>query len=178
MQPLGPTISMLFITAYLAGCIASAIASQASVSRILFAMGREAVLPRAWFGHLSLRFHTPTYAILTVAAMSLVVLFISLETVASLISFGALFAFSVVNMSVMRIFLPQIEAPMLGALLRYGISPMIGLLLTAWLWFHLSPLALTVGSCWLGAGLVYSFVRYGLPKVTSKAASVNGPVDD
>lgn len=159
MQPLGPTISFLFITTYLAGCIASALASQASVSRILFAMGRDAVLPRAWFGHLSAQFHTPTYAILTVAAMSLVVLFIDLETVASLISFGALFAFSVVNMSVMRIFLPQLEAVTLGALLRYGVSPMIGLLLTGWLWFHLSPLALTVGSCWLGAGLVCSFAR-------------------
>jgi putrescine importer len=161
MQPLGPTISILFITAFLAGCIASAVASQASVSRILFAMGRDSVLPRRWFGHLSSRFHTPTYSILTVAALSLVVLFISLETVASLISFGALFAFSVVNLSVMRLFLPQVERPTLPLLLRYGVAPLIGLLLTGWLWFHLSPLALTVGSCWLGVGLAYSFVRHG-----------------
>jgi putrescine importer len=164
MQPLGPAISILFITAFLAGCIASAVASQASVSRILFAMGRDSVLPRAWFGHLSGRFHTPTYSILTVAAMSLVVLFISLETVASLISFGALFAFSVVNLSVMRLFLPQIERPTLPVILRYGVAPSIGLLLTGWLWFHLSPLALTVGSCWLGAGLAYSFVGHGKSK--------------
>jgi amino acid transporter len=160
MQPLGSTISMLFLTAYLAGCIASAVASQAGVSRILFAMGRESVLPRAWFGHLSGRFHTPTYSILTVAAMSLVVLFVSLETVASLISFGALFAFSVVNLSVMRVFLPKIERPTLPVLLRYAVSPLIGLLLTGWLWFHLSPLALTVGLCWLGAGLAYSLSRH------------------
>jgi putrescine importer len=160
MQPLGPTISILFITAFLAGCIASAVASQASVSRILFAMGRDSVLPRPWFGHLSSRFHTPTYSILTVAAMSLLVLFVSLETVASLISFGALFAFSVVNLSVMRIFLPQFEKPSLSVILRYGVSPSVGLLLTGWLWFHLSPLALTVGSCWLGAGLAYSFIKH------------------
>lgn len=164
MQPLGPTISILFITAFLAGCVASAVASQASVSRILFAMGRDSVLPRPWFGHLSARFHTPTYSILTVAAMSLAVLFISLETVASLISFGALFAFSVVNLSVMRLFLAQVERPTLPVILRYGVSPLIGLLLTGWLWFHLSPLAWTVGSCWLGAGLAYSFIRNAKPK--------------
>jgi putrescine importer len=163
MQPLGPTFSMLFLTAYLAGCIASAVASQASVSRILFAMGRDSVLPRRWFGHLSGRFHTPTYSILTVAAMSLAVLFISLETVASLISFGALFAFAVVNLSVMRLFLPQIERPTPPVILRYGVSPLIGLLLTGWLWFHLSPLALTVGSSWLAAGLAYSFIGHGKP---------------
>jgi putrescine importer len=160
MEPLGPTISIMFITAYLAGCIASAVASQASVSRILFAMGRDSVLPRSWFGHLSGRFHTPTYSILTVAAMSLLVLFVSLETLASLISFGALFAFSVVNLSVMRIFLPQFEKLSLSVILRYGVSPLVGLLLTGWLWFHLSPLALTVGACWLGAGLAYSFIRH------------------
>jgi amino acid transporter len=164
MQPLGPTISILFISAFLAGCIASAVASQASVSRILFAMGRDSVLPRPWFGHLSGRFHTPTYSILTVAAMSLVVLFISLETLASLISFGALFAFSVVNLSVMRLFLPQVERLTLPVILRYGVSPLIGLLLTVWLWFHLSPLALTVGFGWLGAGLAYSFIGRGKSK--------------
>jgi amino acid transporter len=164
VQPLGRTISMLFLTAYLAGCVASAVASQAGVSRILFAMGRDSVLPRPWFGHLSGRFHTPTYSILTVAAMSLVVLFISLETVASLISFGALFAFSVVNLSVIRLFLPQVERLTLPVILRYGVSPLIGLLLTGWLWFHLSPLAFTVGSCWLGAGLAYSFIKRGEPE--------------
>jgi amino acid transporter len=164
VQPLGRTISMLFLTAYLAGCVASAVASQAGVSRILFAMGRDSVLPRPWFGHLSGRFHTPTYSILTVAAMSLVVLFISLETVASLISFGALFAFSVVNLSVIRLFLPQAERLTLPVILRYGVSPLIGLLLTGWLWFHLSPLAFTVGSCWLGVGLAYSFIKRGEPE--------------
>ncbi len=164
MQPLGQTISFLFITAYLAGCIASAIASQAGVSRILYAMGREAVIPRPWFGHLSARFHTPTYAIVTVASMSLVVLFINLETVASLISFGALFTFSVVNLAVMRIFLPQQEVLTLAALLRYGLCPLIGLILTGWLWLNLSPLALTVGSFWIAAGLLYSFLRLRPPK--------------
>lgn len=164
VQPLGRTISMLFLTAYLAGCVASAVASQAGVSRVLFAMGRDSVLPRPWFGHLSGRFHTPTYSILTVAAMSLVVLFISLETVASLISFGALFAFSVVNLSVMRLFLPQVERLTLPVILRYGVSPVIGLLLTGWLWFHLSPLAFTVGSCWLSAGLAYSFIKRREPE--------------
>jgi amino acid transporter len=128
-------------------------------------MGRDSVLPRPWFGYLSDRFHTPTYSILTVAAMSLVILFMSLETVASLISFGALFAFSVVNASVMRIFLPQVDRLTLPALLRYGVSPLVGLLLTGWLWFHLSPLALTVGTCWLGAGLAYSFIRRGKGEV-------------
>ncbi len=116
------------------------------------------------------RFRTPTYSIVTVAALSLVVLFVDLETVASLISFGALFAFSAVNLSVMRIFLPQVERPTLPAILRYGLSPLIGLLLTGWLWFHLSSLALMVGACWLGAGLAYSFIGRGKSSPSEGAA--------
>ena len=50
MAPLGPVMSALFIAAYISGCIASAVASQASVARILFAMGRARQLPTRWFG--------------------------------------------------------------------------------------------------------------------------------
>lgn len=162
MEPLGQTISFLFITAYLAGCFASAIASQASVSRILFAMGRANALPRAWFGHLSPRFKTPTYATLTVAAAASIAFVVDLETMASLISFGALFAFSVVNLSVVRIFLVKLQKRAPAEVFRYGVLPVTGLLLTAWLWYSLSAVALTVGLAWLGVGIVYSlFARTG-----------------
>lgn len=50
MAPLGPVMSALFIAAYISGCIASAVASQASVARILFAMARARQLPTRWFG--------------------------------------------------------------------------------------------------------------------------------
>lgn len=156
MEPLGQTISFLFITAYLAGCFASAIASQASVSRILFAMGRDNALPRAWFGHLSPRFKTPTYATLTVAAAASIAFILDLETMASLISFGALFAFSVVNMAVVRIFLGRLQRRTPAELFRYGALPLTGLLLTGWLWLSLSPVALMAGLAWLGVGVVYS----------------------
>ena len=161
MAPLGPAISLFFITAYLAGCVASAVASQASVARVLFAMGRDNVLPKGWFGHLSRRFNTPTYATLTVAAVSLLTLAIDLETMASLISFGALFAFSLVNLSVVRIFLRAADRYSAGYIVRYVICPVIGLLLTAWLWLSLSVTAMVVGLTWLGAGLTYSLVKRG-----------------
>ena len=45
----GKLLSDLFLAAYLTGVYASAMTSQTSVSRILFAMGREGVLPRKRF---------------------------------------------------------------------------------------------------------------------------------
>ncbi len=144
MRPLGGFMSAFFLAAYIGGSLASAIAAQASVSRVLYAMGRENVLPRALFGQLSPRFQTPVRATLVVALLSVAALLLTLDTLASLISFGALFAFSLVNLAALK----------LGG---RRIVPAFGFCATVWLWFNLSPLALVVGLVWLGAGVIYAF---------------------
>ncbi len=150
----GRWLEVFFLVAYIAGCIAAALASQASVSRILFAMGRDGVLPR-FFARLSRRYQTPIGAALFVGVVSLAALFADLNTVASLISFGALAAFSLVNLSVVKHFLIDERRRGAAAVVRYGVLPGLGFALTAWLWFSLSPLALTVGLVWIGVGLVW-----------------------
>ena len=98
----GQFLSTFFTAAYVAGALGSALTSQASVARILFAMGRDGILPRKVFGHVSPRFSTPVCAILVVSVISLLAIVIDLAMLASLISFGALVAFSVVNLSVIK----------------------------------------------------------------------------
>src|SRR4029078_5947573 len=44
-------LETFFPAAYVAGALGSAIASQASVARILYAMGRDGILSRRGFGH-------------------------------------------------------------------------------------------------------------------------------
>ncbi len=150
----GRWLELFFLIAYIAGCIAAALASQASVSRILFAMGRDGVLP-GFFARLSTRYRTPIGAAIFVGVVSLAALFADLNTVASLISFGALAAFSLVNLSVIKHFLIDEGLRAGAAILRYGVLPALGFALTAWLWFSLSPLALTVGLVWIGVGVVW-----------------------
>ncbi|WP_295829228.1 APC family permease [uncultured Microbacterium sp.] len=150
----GRWLEVFFLVAYIAGCIAAALASQASVSRILFAMGRDGVLPR-FFARLSRRYQTPIGAAIFVGVVSLAALFADLNTVASLISFGALAAFSLVNLSVIKHFLFDERRRGAAAVLRFGVLPALGFALTAWLWFSLSGLALTVGLVWIGVGIVW-----------------------
>ncbi|MCL3028857.1 amino acid permease, partial [Klebsiella pneumoniae] len=90
----GKFLASFFTAAYVAGAAGSALASQASVSRILYSMGRDGILPRRVFGSLSERFKTPVIAILVVSVISLLAVVIDLTTLASMISFGALVAFS------------------------------------------------------------------------------------
>jgi len=148
----GQFLETFFTAAYVAGALGSALTSQASVARILYAMGRDRILPRPLFAHISPRFSTPVYAILVVSLVSLLAVVIDLATLASIVSFGALVAFSAVNLSVIKhFFIDRGERSVLSNL----VLPLIGFVLTVWLWTSLSGLTLKVGLAWLAAGFVW-----------------------
>jgi putrescine importer len=149
----GTFLSAFFIAAYVSGCVGTALTSQASVSRILFAMGRDGALPKRVFGKLNPK-GTPVNAILVVAVVSLFALVIGLLLLSEMINFGALAAFTMVNLSVIKYsFFDQknrTPAGVIGGL----IVPAIGTILVLWLWTSLSSLSLTVGGIWLACGVV------------------------
>ena len=148
----GQFLNVFFTAAYVAGCVGSALTSQASVSRILFAMGRDGILPRKVFGYINARFATPVFAILIVSVISLLALWIDLTVLIALVSFGALVAFSAVNLSVIKhYFFDENERNVLNNI----VLPIIGFGLTIWLWTSLPGLALKVGLIWLAIGFVW-----------------------
>ncbi|HCM62589.1 MAG TPA: Putrescine importer PuuP [Morganella sp. (in: Bacteria)] len=152
----GSLMASAFIIAYVVGVFASAMTSQASIVRIFYAMGREGVLPRSVFARLHAKFNTPVLSILFVALASLMALVLSLSLVASMISFGALIAFTFVNLCVIKHFIIDRQAPLTAAtILRCLVAPGIGVLLTLWLWTSLDAQALTVGIIWLSIGVIY-----------------------
>ncbi|MFF2083250.1 APC family permease [Nocardia sp. NPDC058176] len=149
----GNFLAVFFTAAYIAGSLGSALTAQASVSRILYSMGREGVLPRNVFGRISMRFGTPVIAVLIVSVISLFALVLDLTTLASMISFGALAAFSAVNLSVIKHYVIDRQRKGRNDIVLYGILPTIGFALTVWLWTSLSATALVIGIGWLAAGL-------------------------
>jgi amino acid transporter len=133
-------------------------ASQASVSRILFAMGRDGSLPRPIFARLHHKYRTPVVANLVVGLFGLTALFISLATVSSMISFGALAAFSFVNLSVIKTYVIDQGRRTAADLAKYVVIPALGVAFTAYLWTQLSGLTFKIGLGWLAAGFVYLLV--------------------
>jgi len=148
------TYAWMIATTFAAGA-ASAMASQASVSRILYAMGRDGVLPKSIFGVIWPRFGTPARATCVVSVMSLSAFAMSLELAATVISFGALIGFFFVNLAVPRVFLTAKTNRTPIGWLRYGVIPAIGTLLTIWLWTSLSTEAFKIGLLWLAVGVVW-----------------------
>jgi putrescine importer len=154
----GKFLSAFFTAAYVAGALGSAITSQASVARILYAMGRDGILPRRVFGHIPARLTTPTYAILVVSVISLAAIWIDLAKLASIVSFGALVAFSAVNLTVIKHYFFDLGHRGGGGFVNNLVLPLIGFGLTVWLWTSLSGYALVVGLIWLAIGFVWLLV--------------------
>ncbi|WP_134700770.1 APC family permease [Ammoniphilus sp. YIM 78166] len=154
----GTFLKSTFLAFIAVGCFASAMVSQASVGRIMYAMGKDEVLPKKFFGYIHPKYQTPILNILIVSAISLTALFMNLETVALFINFGALVAFTFVNLSVFfHYFIRQRERTFLG-ILSYMLLPLAGVAVNIWLLIGLDGHSKTLGSLWLLAGFIYLLV--------------------
>lgn len=149
----------IFVTIFLIGLVvgqfASGLSAQASGSRLLFAMGRDGVLPKSLFGRLSERFGTPVNSILLCAVVALLALKLDVTTSTSFINFGAFLAFSLVNLSVIFHYWLGGEKRGLREVVLFLIFPLIGMLADLWLMISLDRLAIILGVSWLVIGLVY-----------------------
>lgn len=160
----GNALYAVFLTIFAMSIIGSALSSQASGSRILFAMGRDGQLPRKFFGSLHPKYKTPTFNILLIGLISFSAIFLSLGLVASFINFGAFISFIMVNISVIVLFFKENNKSLKRIILLF-IIPLIGALLDFWLFINLDNHSLLLGSIWFSLGIVYLlFLTKGFKK--------------
>ncbi|MGA3165985.1 MAG: APC family permease [Terriglobia bacterium] len=136
--------------------LASALTGQAGASRLLFGMGRDGVISRSIFAHVSPRYSTPTRSIYVMAVFTLVgSLLMRFELAVQLLNFGAFVGFILVNLSVIRhyYFRRQLRAG-LGFFTNL-VFPLLGTITCVYLWINLSAKAKAVGFIWLGLGVIY-----------------------
>lgn len=150
----GNLFQSIFLAGYITGALASGLTSHASVSRLLYAMGRDGVLPKKVFGYIHPKLRTPTYNIILVGIFTLSALFVDLVTASSFINFGALVAFTFVNLSVIsHYFIREKQRNGINTL-KYLILPLIGASFTIWLWRSLDLKAIFLGLGWLVIGFI------------------------
>ena len=151
----GDLFVSIFLIGLIVGQFASGLSAQASGSRLLFAMGRDGVLPKSFFGTLHARFGTPVNSILLCAVVALLALRLDVTTSTSFINFGAFLAFSLVNLSVIFHYWIGAKQRGLRELVLFLVFPTIGLAADLWLMVSLDHLAIYLGLSWLAIGLVY-----------------------
>jgi amino acid transporter len=157
-QATGPTFSSWFTLALIVSNLAAVISAQAGCSRLLYAMARDEVLPKTFFGYLSPRFRTPSLSIGLMGVVMLLGEWLDIDTATSCVNFGAFSAFLAVNACVV------FDGSFGRRELRAG-WPAAGLALAGaaaslWLIVSLSRTALTVGLVWFSLGMLFFAWRF------------------
>jgi amino acid transporter len=138
----------------IASAIANAIAAQAAVSRILFAMARDGKLP-AVLGRIHPRYKTPYVSTWAVAFISLLVgLFFAarMDDLTRIVNFGALTSFLLLHLSVINHFFVRQRS---GRWLRHVVFPLIGAAVIGFVLYEMDRPAKLLGGCWIAIGIVY-----------------------
>jgi amino acid transporter len=151
----GAWLKLLVIVAVVfASAIANAMAAQAAVARILFAMARDRKLP-AVLAKVHPRFKTPYISTLAVAGVSVLVgcfFFQRIDDLTRVVNFGALSGFVLLHLSVINHFFLRQRS---GDWLRHLAFPLIGLAIILYVLYEMDRAAKILGACWIVLGAVY-----------------------
>jgi putrescine importer len=167
----GSLFQAIFLAGAVSSTIASGIASHMSASRLLYAMGRENVLPKKGFSYLSPRSQSPVFNVFLIGVIGLTALFLDLTTAVQFINFGALTAFTAVNVSVIAHYMIRKKERGGKAIWKYLIVPLLGTAFVVFLWTNLETPSLVLGFTWTGIGIIYL-------ALTTKMFSKHPPVID
>ncbi len=154
-----------------AAVLASGMAAHASVSRLIYVMGRDGLFPPRFFGYIHPQWRTPAFNVLLVGFIALLAGLFDLTTATALINFGALVSFTFVNLSVIAQFFVRDKLNnTLKNIFNYLLLPLVGAISVGTLWVNLEATSMILGLVWAVIGLIYlSFITHGfcLPVPTS-----------
>jgi amino acid transporter len=134
--------------------------AQAATSRLLFAMARDRQLP-AFLRKISEKHNVPVAATLLVAAISLgfgiylTLLPDGLTVISSLVNFGALTAFAILNVAVIWYYIGKQHS---RRWFVHLICPLLGLVVLVFVLINARSSAQIVGLVWLAIGVVLGIV--------------------
>lgn len=143
------------------GSFVCALAGMGAVSRILYGMGRDNILPKKFFGRISPKFQTPVNNIILTTLIALTAIFYqdNVMGAASLVSFGAICGFFMVNFSVISHYIIRGKERGTGAVIRHLIIPALGMLSLLVVFYFIETPAKILGGIWLFVGIVYLVIK-------------------
>jgi putrescine importer len=144
----------------------SGMGSQLAAGRLLYGMGRGNAIPRSFFGAIDPNHHVPRNNILIVGGVALlgagILEFYSTQLGggayaigAEALNFGAFIGFMGVNVAAF------VHYVLRGKSRRASdvAVPLLGFLICAFIWIHLSRPAFLLGTLWMVAGILYGAFR-------------------
>lgn len=145
-------LPVVTLTSGVVALMSNTLVSQATTARVLYSMSRDGRLPR-YLRKVDPQSQVPSNAILTVAGLSAVIGVIGshyVDVMVTLVTFGALTAYILLHLAVMRYFRRLGEA----RLFLHTASPVIGIALLGYALWTTNVHAKILGLSWIAAGLV------------------------
>ncbi|HEX3012087.1 MAG TPA: APC family permease [Syntrophomonadaceae bacterium] len=144
--------------------IANSLAAQSAVSRVLYSMARDRYMP-AFLAKVHPKYQSPYMATIFIAIISIIITAIFSSKIAaltSLVNFGALTSFLILNVSVIVYYLGRKKSK---DYVRHLLMPILGFVVIFYVWISLDIASKTLGAWWLGIGVVYFlFLTYVLKR--------------
>jgi putrescine importer len=157
----GPLLFAAYGIVLLVSSMACGLAGHVGAARLLYSMGRDDVIPKKIFGHLSPKRGNPVYNEWIVGALAYIaVLIIPWELAAEIVTFGALLAFTAVNFVALLTF--WFSAAATASRRNFFVDafvPGFGCVFCFVLLIGLQTWTKYAGLIWLGIGLVYAAYR-------------------
>ena len=156
----GPLLFTAYGVVLLVSSMACGLAGHVGAARLLYSMGRDDVIPRKLFGYLSPKTGSPIFNEWIVGVLAYIaVLTIPWERAAEIVTFGALLAFTAVNLVAMLHFWYSPSASARRNFFTDAFVPAFGAVFCFVLLLGLQPWTKYAGLIWLAVGLIYSSYR-------------------
>ena len=155
----GKLFSLIYTIAFIAAMVVTNIVGTASAARLLFGMGRDKVIPSC-FSVVNKKWKTPHFSLLFIMCIEVILgLFFSQGQIVEVINYGAIFGFTMLNMTVIKFTLSNKDEYKRDKFKLNIIFPFIGLLILLFLGYGVREKTLFIGTLWLLLGILYLVVR-------------------
>ena len=170
----GPILFAAYGLVLLVSSFACGLAGHVGAARLLYSMGRDDVLPKKIFGHLNPTKGNPSYNEWIVGVVTYIaVLTVPWQLAAEIVTFGALLAFTAVNLVALLHFWFSAAAIGRRRFFVDGFLPALGSVFCFVLLMGLQAWTKYAGMIWLGIGLLYASYRTRMFTVRPKLVNFN-----
>lgn len=153
----GSSLQIFLTLVIIVSGASTALAGQSAASRLLYGMGRDRLIPSKLFSYLHPKYNTPTFSILFMGIIGIIgALTISMITLSEMVTFGGLFGFICVNLSVINHYFIKGNSK---RVFLHIIMPILGIIVCTYILFSLSTVAKIVGFSWMFIGVIYVTIR-------------------
>ncbi len=170
----GPLLFSAYGIVLLVSSMACGLAGHVGAARLLYSMGRDDVIPKRVFGYLNPKTGSPIFNEWIVGVLAYIaVLTIPWERAAEIVTFGALLAFTAVNLVAMLHFWYSPAARMRRNFFVDAFVPLFGAVFCFVLLMGLQPWTKYAGLAWLLVGVIYASYRTRMFTLSPKPFNFN-----